>query len=47
MPFKKGKKSHTQTKLNETLQYCEIDLAHLCYIVACLTFLYFKKMLLL
>ena len=43
MPFKKRKKSHTHTKLNETLQYCEIDLAHLYYIVARLNFLYLKK----
>ena len=42
MPIKKRKKI-TYTKLNETLQYREIDLAHLCYIVASLTFLYFKK----
>ena len=41
--IQKKKKSHTHTKWNETLQYCEIDLSHLCYIVARLNFLYFKK----
>lgn len=44
-PSCQSQKSHTHTKLINwnSLQYCEFDLAHLCYTVVSLIFLYFLK----